>query len=226
VLPTAPAARSATAIALGLLAACYALSGWDAFDLGWGSLGAARAGAILGGEPWRAVTALFLHTGPVHLVSNLIFGALFGFLVAHAYGGGLGWLAILLAGALGNATNAWIQDAGHVSVGASTAVFGAVGCLAGAEWRRRNLMRQRRLRRAAPVVIAVLILALHGVPQDDTVDVLAHVTGLAWGLPLGALLPALAARAGPRAGPQLLYGAVALALVAAAWAAAFASAAA
>ena len=205
---------------LGLLVLFYFFDQGQAFGLDWHAAGLSRSEETAGSEPWRAITALFLHTGPVHLLSNVLFGALFGFLVATTHGGGLGWLAILAGGALGNLLNALFQDAGHLSVGASTAVFAAVGVLAGSEWRRRNLLRQRRLRRAAPVVMALLLLAFHGVPDDVTVDVLAHVLGVLCGLPIGALLPTLLARGALSRRRQILFGALALALIGAAWAAA------
>ena len=221
--PRAPGAFQGLAVFLALVVLFHFFAVGDAFGLHWYALGAARADALLGAEPWRAVTSLFLHVGPVHLVSNLLFGALFGFLVLYTHGGGLGLLAILVAGTLGNVTNAWIQDPTHLSVGASTAVFGAVGCLAGSEWRRRNLLRQRRLRRAAPVVMALCILGYYGASPDPDVDVLAHVTGLAWGLPIGALLPTLLGHGALRLRNQLFCGAAALGLVLGSWAAAIAA---
>ncbi len=188
--PSLPGGKLSTLVFAVLLAACHAFAQAELFGLSWLERGAAHAERLLSTEPWRAVTALFLHAGPVHLASNLVFGSLFGFLVASSVGGGLGWAAILLGGALGNVTNALLLPPEHVSVGASTAVFAAVGVLGGSEWRRRNLMRQRQLRRAAPIVMALVLLAFHGIPQvPGRVDVGAHVCGLAWGLVLGAFLP-------------------------------------
>ncbi len=182
--------------------------------------GRAHAGAILDGAWWRTFTALTLHTGPPHLLSNLFFGGLFAALVLVSVGGGFGVLGILLAGALGNFLNALLQSPEHLSVGASTAVFGAVGMLVGAEWRRRFLLRVRKLRRAAPIVMGMLLLAYHGLGSgqpDDRTDVLAHVTGLVCGLPLGALWIGLPKRLRYDRGAQLAAGALALALLAGAW---------
>jgi len=216
--PALPFARTGTYGFLFLVGGMYVVTSANLFGLDWSSAGASHAESVFGGEPWRAVTALFLHTGPVHVLSNMIFGALFGFSVAYTLGGGLGWFAILLAGVLGNLTNALVVDPSHVSVGASTAVFGAVGLLGGTEWRRRHLLRQRRLRRAAPIVMVLLLLAFHGIPEvPGRVDVGAHVMGLVWGIVLGALAPNLLAHGwGERRG-QVLAAILALALVALAW---------
>jgi membrane associated rhomboid family serine protease len=201
-----------------LVGGAHLVASTGAFGIDWRELGASRSAAVLGGEPWRVVTALFLHSGPVHVLSNLVFGALFGYSLSYAHGGGLAWLAILVAGALGNLTNAWIQGPEFASIGASTAIFGAVGLLGGSEWRRRKLLRQRRLRVAAPVVMALLLLAFHGVPQEiRNVDVLAHVTGCLWGLVLGATLPFLVSRGlGSRRG-QIGSAILALLVVGLAW---------
>ncbi|HED65669.1 MAG TPA: rhomboid family intramembrane serine protease [Planctomycetes bacterium] len=172
-----------------LLLATHLLDQTAAFGIEWKRLGASHAAAVLGGEPWRALTSLFLHADTLHILSNLVFGVLFGVLATRPLGGGLGWAAILVAATLGNLTNAWIEPAEHVSIGASTAVFAAVGLLGGTEWRRRHLGRQRTLRRIAPLVIALLLYAIYGVPlEPGRVDVMAHTTGLFWGLVLGGVL--------------------------------------
>lgn len=224
--PAAPGASASTAAYAALLLAFFLLQGGAAFGLDWVARGGASAAAIEGGQWWRAVTALFLHADVVHLGSNLLYGSLFGYLVAWALGGGLGWLVVLAAGVLGNLTNAWIQDPGHFSIGASTAVFGAVGAMAGAEWRRRRIFREPRLRRWAPIVIAFLLLSTMGLEAADPaermpgrgrIDVLAHVTGLVWGIPLGYAAASHEQGLLRSARAQLALGALALALPLVAW---------
>jgi hypothetical protein len=75
----------------------------------------------------------------------------------HACGAGLGALALLAAGALGNLADAWLRAGEHLSIGASTAVFAAVGLLGGSEARARHLLAEPRARRFAPVGAAVLL---------------------------------------------------------------------
>jgi membrane associated rhomboid family serine protease len=125
-----------------------------------------------------------------------------------------------VTGVLGNWSNAWLQEPGHLSLGASTAVFGAIGCLCASEARRRHLLLEPRARRLAPFGIALVLLAYLGVSGEHT-DILAHVCGLAWGLLVGLALPALCVRAAHPSAQGVGAGA-ALILVLLAWGAALA----
>ena len=90
-----------------------------------------RADALrLFSEPWRMITALTLHADGQHVIGNAISGSIFGTMVARRIGPGGALFAILLSGIIGNTLNALhhLPD-GHYSIGASTAVFGAVGML-------------------------------------------------------------------------------------------------
>jgi len=192
--PAAPFARGGLAVCALVVSALTLLAWGDIGALGWQARGGSLAEAVRGGELARALTALTLHADVPHLLSNLLFGALFGYLWFHALGGGVGALAMLLAGTLGNLTNAWIQPAGHFSIGASTAVFGAVGLLCGSEARTRHLLEEHETRRFAPIGGALVFLLYLGVGEAQTanhIDVLAHVFGLAWGLILGAGMASL-----------------------------------
>ena len=91
----------------------FAAARRHALSIDWVAAGAAQAGLIQDGAWWRTITALCLHVELDHLMSNLAFGAVAGVLVAQFLGTGLGWLAILLAGALGNGLNAALHGAGQ-----------------------------------------------------------------------------------------------------------------
>jgi len=90
----------------------------------------ADAGRILEGEVYRTVTALLLHGDIAHLLGNCAGLVVFGTAAANLAGWGTAWLMILMAGGMGNYANALFYQFGHRSIGASTAVFGAVGILA------------------------------------------------------------------------------------------------
>ena len=168
------------------------------------------AGYLLGGrDVGPLVTALTLHSDPAHVAGNAFFGALFVAGVCQLLGTGTALFAVLVVDAAGNGMNAWLQGAGHASIGASTAAFGALGILATGLWRLRA--RQRRLRRWTPLVIAILLLGYLGTSGERT-DVLGHVTGFGAGLVLGATLRR------PPTWAQWLLGAAALGVVATAWA--------
>lgn len=151
----------------------------------WVASGSANAAMIQAGQWWRIVTALTLHSGGVHLISNLSIGGIFVFFLCRDLGAGLAWALILGSGILGNLVNAWFQHPEHISVGASTAVFGAVGILAALSMvRYRHHLRRRWL---LPLAAALALLALLGTEGKQT-DIAAHLLGFFYGVSLG--LPA------------------------------------
>ncbi len=198
-------------------------AGWG--DLPWWSAGMTRAGDIQQGEWWRCLTALTLHDGLPHLAGNLLFGVVFGALACQLVGTGLAWCAILLAGAAGNGLNALIQPASHTSVGASTAVFGALGVVVAYRWRRRGHFAHNRLSRWAPLVMGLALLGFLGTgagSEPGRVDVMAHGTGFGIGLLTGIGLAAWRHRRGlPGDRAQAMLAAVPPLVVAVAWWAAF-----
>jgi rhomboid protease GluP len=146
--------------------------------------GSMQAGQVMAGQWWRTVTALTLHLDEGHVASNLLFGTLFGFLAGRVLGGGVAWMSIVLAGALGNFVNAIIQAPEHTSIGASTAVFAALGVIVANSLRPSSSKSESLLRRWSPLVGGVMLLALIGVGGERT-DVLAHVTGFLAGILIG-----------------------------------------
>ncbi len=181
---------------------------------GWFDVGVLDGARFRAGELWRAVTALTLHADLAHLAANTGFGALFGGLAARVYGAGCGWLLILAAAVAANAVNGLTMPAGRASLGASTAVFAALGALAVVRWPAAT-RRARAGFAGASVVAAVVLLALLGTGDAHT-DIAAHALGFGFGalfaLPLRRW-PAPRAR-----GPQRLAAASALLAIAAAWA--------
>lgn len=165
------------------------LSRSNAFAWNWWQAGMNRAGLVQQGEWWRIFTALTLHGDAVHLAGNLVFGLIFVFLAGGTLGWGVGWAGILLAGGLGNVLAALLRTPDYNSLGASTAVFGAVGILAAVAWKRR----ESRINRWAPLGGGVALLAFLGMSGERT-DILAHVTGLGAGSLLGLALTALETR--------------------------------
>ncbi|MDX2494672.1 MAG: rhomboid family intramembrane serine protease [Desulfuromusa sp.] len=148
----------------------------------WAELGNAHAEKILNGEWWRLVTALTLHSGPLHLFSNIALGGIFMVRLCRLLGSGHAWFLVISAGALGNLLNALVQSPDHRSIGASTAVFGAVGLLATINMLhfRNNLRRRWPL----PIAAALGLLALLGASGENT-DIGAHLFGFLFGIGLG-----------------------------------------
>jgi membrane associated rhomboid family serine protease len=183
----------------------------DAFDLG--AIDAAR---VKSGEWWRAITALTLHVNGEHLAANLAGGVWFAYLAARQLGSGVTWLLTVLGAGLANLLESLLGPATHQSVGASTAVFTALGILAAYSWRTRFSYPQRWARRWAPIVAGVLLLGWLGSEGEHT-DVVAHVAGFVVGTSLGTLVAIPRVRRALTAVPQWVTGGAALALVAIAW---------
>jgi membrane associated rhomboid family serine protease len=145
----------------------------------------ADSAAILGGDLYRCVTALLFHKDWSHLLANLFGLALFGSATAAICRWGVGWLLILAAGSLGNYLNALWYGGNHISIGASTAVFAAVGICAVLTFGVRMRSRQHSWRAWIPLGGGIALLAMMGAsPQSD---VLAHFFGFVAGLVLGGL---------------------------------------
>jgi membrane associated rhomboid family serine protease len=69
-------------------------------------------------------------------------------------------------------------------VGASTAVFAALGLLSGMAWRQRLTLRERLWYRWAPLIAGICLLTLLGAGNAH-VDVLGHALGFLFGLAVG-----------------------------------------
>jgi membrane associated rhomboid family serine protease len=171
--------------------------------------GEADARAILDGQWWRAITALTLHADGKHLLGNCVFGAFFVGVLGSAVGTGTALCVTLAAGGAGNLLNAWLRAPLHQAVGASTAVFGAVGALSGVAFRRRRA--QGTARAWVTLGAGLALLAMLGSSVES--DVGAHFFGFAVGVPLG-----YAAARAPRGGPLVQAGAALLALAWVLWA--------
>lgn len=138
-------------------------------------------------EWWRPFTALFMHADTGHLLSNLSMGILFGLLCSKSMGALLAWTLIILGGVSGNLLTSWsyIPEV-HRSLGASTAVFAAIGVLTGhgAAETLRDRSKVTLFRRSLPLLGGLVLLGMYGFGPDPRTDILAHV----WGFFCGAIL--------------------------------------
>lgn len=197
------------------------LAGEAFFNRDWLSAGRVDGALIRQGEWWRIFTALTLHSGVRHLLGNIGFGALFGLLAGRLVGPGVAWLGIALAGAAGNALNTILLDSAHRSIGASTAVFAALGLLAGFVWRARLMSQDRWPYRLGPIVGGIALLAFTGTGDENT-DIGAHLAGFVSGFLAGMMLTMAASRLANRR-LQATCGGAALAILLAAWSIALAT---
>lgn len=215
-IPLYQGAVEAIVVYASVIMATATLAARRAFGLDWLTAGWMHAGSVTAGQWWRTITALTLHLDVAHLVANLIFGSVFGYLAGRILGGGVAWLAIVIAGATGNLINAWIQPPAHTSIGASTAVFAALAIIVAHALRPRPPVQAKWLVRWSPLIGGLLLLAFTGVGGERT-DVAAHVTGFWSGLVFGWIGCRLPERWLGRPSIQQLAGLAAIAMIGLAW---------
>lgn len=143
-------------------------------------LGRNDSDKLLAGEWWRAFTALTLHGGPQHFLSNMFSGYLLFNLLANRLNAGLAILAITLMGALGNYFTALNSGSRHLSIGFSTAVFACLGSLACIHAISLFKNRQPIKKTWAPLAAALFLVVFMGLGEDA--DVRAHFFGFFCGI--------------------------------------------
>ena len=158
-------------------------SGHDAGS--FASVYGSSARRILNGEWYRCATSLLLHADYVHLVGNIAGIALFGTAVCSVMGWGVGWAMMLASGMLGNLANALFYQTGHLSIGASTMVFGAVGLLSAYQFIRRLRLRGKWYQAFLPIAAGMALLAFLGAAKQT--DIMGHLFGFLSGLVLGVM---------------------------------------
>jgi rhomboid protease GluP len=200
---------------------------------GWFTAGSASAELIMRGAWWRAVTALTLHADVWHVVGNAVASLVFISAIGRWLGGGLGGLLILVSATVGNLLTAVRHQTDHVSVGASTATFAALGLIAGLQVARRLRLRTRPGYVWLPIGAALGLFAMLGVGSDlyntgSRPDYWAHLLGLGAGLLCGVGWAVGQLKRGwkaPGAIVQALLGAATIGIIVACWLIAFSPAA-
>ena len=120
-----------------------------------------------------------------------------------------------LAGASGNILNTLLLESAHRSVGASTAVFAALGLVAGYVWRGKLVAQDRWPYRVGPIVGGLALLMYTGTGGENT-DIGAHLMGFLCGFGGGMLLSSVRGRL-LDANLQRVSGVIAGVIVCGAW---------
>ena len=147
---------------------------------------------ILRGQIYRLVTSLTLHADESHVLGNSFWLIVLFTLLIQRVGGGVAVATTLFSGIFGTLANSLAHAAGglaHRTIGASTALFGVVGLLAGiqAVYNRRSFTERtfrNRISVVFPIVGALGILAMIGVGGGRT-DIWAHLFGMISGIFIG-----------------------------------------
>ena len=133
------------------------------------------------GQPWRFITAIFLHGSILHIVFNMWVLMDIGPMVEDLYGSARYFFLYVASGAAGYILS---STAGHLSVGASGALLGLIGVLLAATSGRKSLAAQS-LRSA--LIRWLVYIGVLGVIMRGT-DNFAHLGGLAAGYLLGRVM--------------------------------------
>ncbi len=149
--------------------------------------GAMYTPAVLRGEYWRCLTAVFMHFGIGHILNNMLILYVLGDNLERALGSIKYAVFYLVCGIGANLASFWTEiDAAStvVSAGASGAVFGVIGGLLYAV-----LVNHGRLEDlSARQLIFAILLSLYFGFTSQGINNTAHIAGLVLGILMGALL--------------------------------------
>jgi rhomboid protease GluP len=132
-------------------------------------------------QPWRIVTAIFLHGGLLHIGFNMWVLMDIGPMVEELYGSARYFFLFVVTGAAGYVVSSFF---GHLSVGASGSLLGLIGLLLAATTGRRSFSAQA-LRSA--LIRWLVYIAVLGFMFSGT-DNAAHAGGLVTGYLLGRVM--------------------------------------
>ena len=154
--------------------------------LRWGGNAASE---VQRGEWWRMASALFLHSGLMHVALNMLGLYSAGVTVERIYGHRLFALVYLGSGLMGSALSLHFSAQGGVSVGASGAVFGVMGALlVGFLQHRDKLPKTLGKQTLSGAGFFILYSLAQGFAKPG-IDNAAHVGGLLAGCMLAYVLP-------------------------------------
>jgi len=158
---------------------------WGLFGPPLGLEARVGAGALFGRlaevQPWRLLSAVFVHFSVLHLGMNMFALQSLGRAMEEKFGGARLIVAFVITGVLGFvASRIWYGPIGPSTAGASGAIFGLIGIEVG-------YLVSRKDPGAKDVFIQNLIMAV-AIAFVMPVNNPAHLGGFVAGFPLGFLL--------------------------------------
>jgi rhomboid protease GluP len=139
------------------------------------------------GQPWRLITAAFIHFGVIHLAFNMYALHSGGLLTEKLFGSARFAVIYLLAALAGSVVSSW-WDASRISAGASGAVFGVYGALLAFITVRRGDIPFDMLKSVGKGALMLCVYSLAMGAIVPFIDNAAHVGGLLGGAVSGLLL--------------------------------------
>lgn len=177
-----------------IVAICIVMFGIELGTGGYEGMNLLRLGAVSNfegyDEPWRNVTALFLHGSWPHLIFNMfnliVFAAPLERMFGHI-GYGIFYLAV---GFLGNWFALLMANGGWYAVGASTAIYGVYGAYLFICMFQRNRLDQS----SRTTVYGILGIGLIYSFIAPNIGYWAHIGGLVMGFALFGLIGTVKAK--------------------------------
>lgn len=139
-----------------------------------------------GGEWYRLITHMFVHSGAEHLLNNMFMLGILGYQIEKDYGPVKYLITYFVCGIGGAVVSALVEmNRGEavVSIGASGAVFGIFGVMLVMIFKNRRQMGQV----SAPRLILLFILMVFG-NMEEGVDWMAHLGGAMLGVIIAFIL--------------------------------------
>jgi len=133
-------------------------------------------------QPWRFVTAIFLHGGLLHIGFNMFVLMDIGPMVEEMYGSARYLFLYITTGIAGYVLS---SSMGHLSVGASGSLLGLMGLVLAATTGRKSLEAQSM---RARLIRWLVYIAVFGLMPGTGTDNAAHFGGLAAGYLLGRVM--------------------------------------
>lgn len=156
--------------------------------------GANEGSLSRGPEPWRLLTAIFLHGGILHLAFNTMALLWFGQLIENIYGPSRMFVIFIVTGVAGNALSLWWHGLRWFQVGASGAIFGLVGVAAVYAFTHKDALAEALRGMIVRVVMwAVMLSFIPGVDNAAHFGGMVAGLGFAWILPDPSRLPGVGA---------------------------------
>lgn len=146
--------------------------------------GANNAFFTKNGEYYRLLTAIFLHSGIIHLLCNMYSLYVLGPQVESFYGKIKYLFIFLFSGICGSVLSLAFSNANVVSVGASGAIFGILGALGYFGYHYRVYLGNVLKSQIIPIIILNLLIGF----TVTGIDNFAHIGGL-----IGGVFAAMAA---------------------------------
>lgn len=137
--------------------------------------------AISGGEWWRLLSAVFIHIGIIHLLSNMMALGFIGFVLEPILGKGKFLAAYLISGIAGSLFSIFNHPE-TISAGASGAIFGMYGVLLAV---LTTKLGKGKVNEVALPIMSLYILYQLALGMKEGIDNAAHIGGLIAGIATG-----------------------------------------